>query len=294
MLNFKNKLVPVLDFLCARADVLFGLRPDRTNALAYRTHFIPSVRKSATPPYFFWKRSRQENFRILSSSIRNLLNHCDCESNAFTLAEVLITLVIIGVIAAITVPTLMNKTNNQEYVSKLKKTYSTLAQATNLIIAEEGNPNSSKGGWAKSTNDIYKLYKKKLHSAKECGTNSGCFGQGVYKLLNNNNDGDFDNFTTSPKLVLADGVQIMFYDGYFSPTCQTQYYNNMSTNVCDTIFVDINGKKKPNKYGRDMFVFALKENGLYPIGCENDDRCSTSDIGNGCACKVLREGAMNY
>ena len=57
---------------------------------------------------------------------------------AFTLAEVLITLVIIGVIAAMTIPTLMNNTNNQELVSRLKKTYSELSQATNRIIADEG------------------------------------------------------------------------------------------------------------------------------------------------------------
>ena len=66
----------------------------------------------------------------------------------FTLAEVLITLVIIGFIAAMTIPTLINKTNNQEYVSKLKKAYSTLSQATNRIITEEGNPRGDIGGWA--------------------------------------------------------------------------------------------------------------------------------------------------
>ena len=42
-------------------------------------------------------------------------------NDGFTLAEVLITLVIIGVITAITVPSLINKTNNQEYVSRLKR-----------------------------------------------------------------------------------------------------------------------------------------------------------------------------
>ena len=83
----------------------------------------------------------------------------------------MITLVIIGVIAAITVPTLINKTNNQEYVSKLKKTYSTLAQATNQIIAEEGSP---KNGWVSSGDNIYKLYKKHLKNVKDCGTGTGC------------------------------------------------------------------------------------------------------------------------
>ena len=54
---------------------------------------------------------------------------------AFTLAEVLIALVIIGIIAALTVPTLMHKVEKQGYVSGLKKAYSILNNATNMIIA---------------------------------------------------------------------------------------------------------------------------------------------------------------
>ena len=56
----------------------------------------------------------------------------------FTLAEVLITLVIIGVIAAMTVPTLMNNTNAQEFRSALKKAISGVNQALTLNYALEG------------------------------------------------------------------------------------------------------------------------------------------------------------
>ena len=59
------------------------------------------------------------------------------KNNAFTLAEVLITLVIIGVIVSMTIPTLINKTQNQEFVSRLKKTYSTFAQVTGLLLKME-------------------------------------------------------------------------------------------------------------------------------------------------------------
>ena len=58
--------------------------------------------------------------------------------NGFTLAEVLITLVIIGVIAALTIPALMNKTNEQETVVAVKKAYSVLGQAYQRVIAENG------------------------------------------------------------------------------------------------------------------------------------------------------------
>ncbi len=57
---------------------------------------------------------------------------------AFTLSEVLITLMIIGVVAAITVPSLINNTNAHEYRSKLKKAVSGLNQALTLHYALEG------------------------------------------------------------------------------------------------------------------------------------------------------------
>ena len=58
--------------------------------------------------------------------------------NAFTLSEVLITLVIIGVIAAITVPSLMNNTNAEEYRASLKKAISGLNQALILEYSLNG------------------------------------------------------------------------------------------------------------------------------------------------------------
>ena len=57
---------------------------------------------------------------------------------AFTLAEVLITLTIIGVIAALTIPNLLQKHQEQETVTRLKKAYSTLSQTTAKAIADNG------------------------------------------------------------------------------------------------------------------------------------------------------------
>ncbi|MBR6162921.1 hypothetical protein IKQ26_03390 [bacterium] len=200
----------------------------------------------------------------------------------------MITLVIIGVIAAITVPTLINKTNNQEYVSKLKKAYSTLAQATNLIIAEEGPATE----WATSRSNVFNLYQKKLVNAKVCGTSSECLPQGgFYKKLN----GDIDTYNVSSeayhKLVLSDGVQIIFSDA--TNLCNINFGYTENPQYCAKIFIDINGAKKPNTMGRDYFGFALKKNSLVPMGCEPSANCETS-AGSICTCKVLREGAINY
>ena len=60
------------------------------------------------------------------------------KQKAFTLAEVLITLSIIGVVAAMTVPTLMSNTSNQQHVTALKKAYSTLSNAMKMMPVNLG------------------------------------------------------------------------------------------------------------------------------------------------------------
>lgn len=56
------------------------------------------------------------------------------------MAEVLITLGIIGVVAALTLPSLINKYQNHVYLSSLKKNYSTLQNAHLRVSDENGEP----------------------------------------------------------------------------------------------------------------------------------------------------------
>lgn len=56
----------------------------------------------------------------------------------FTLAEVLVTLGIIGIVAALTIPTLVANYRKKVVVSKLKKVYSDLQQAVKLSEADNG------------------------------------------------------------------------------------------------------------------------------------------------------------
>ncbi|MEE3350319.1 MAG: type II secretion system protein, partial [Candidatus Gastranaerophilaceae bacterium] len=57
---------------------------------------------------------------------------------AFTLAEVLITLGIIGVVAALTLPALIQNYQKQVYVNALKKSVSTLENGFKMALAEDG------------------------------------------------------------------------------------------------------------------------------------------------------------
>ena len=209
--------------------------------------------------------------------------------SAFTLAEVLITLVIIGVVAALTIPAAINKKNDREIVSRLKKTYSALAQVTNKIIAEDGSSDNwvSYGGLY-----VYNLYKKHLNNAKEC-LGAGCYEQNTMQCLDGRVCNTFDNnYWPDYKLNLADGVQLIFspISSSNNNNCNMNVYG--STGVCYGIIVDVNGMKKPNKRGRDSFIFVIKKDGLYPAGCDSGS-CPNND-GFHCTCRVIREGAINY
>ena len=209
----------------------------------------------------------------------------------FTLAEILITLVIIGVIAAFTIPNVINTTKKQEYVSSLKKTYSTLATVTNKIINDEGLPRADIGGWATSHEAVFNLYKKYLTYVKECPSGTdGCYGQGGHKQLNSSGNDPTWGHNSFPKLILSDGVQLIFIQR--SNNCSWSENWIGSSDVCVTIGVDVNGEKPPNIWGRDAFVFIVKEDGIHPSGC--DGGLCPSSSGKDCTCRVLRESAINY
>ena len=214
--------------------------------------------------------------------------------NGFTLAEVLITLVIVGIISVMTVPTLIYKTSKQEFAAKLKKVYSTLSKATNKIIFEEGSPK----GWADTNEKLYNTYKKYLQLSKDCGRGASCFPDVKYRYIKST--GSHRSFMDERgkdinlySVKLSDGVAVLF--GWTDEgQCVTS--DGGSFNKCASIMVDLNGDKGPNRYGLDYFQFVLKEDGFYPMGCDDsNDHCRINqDAGGGCACKVLREGAINY
>lgn len=214
-------------------------------------------------------------------------------NKGFTLTETLLALVIIGVIASLTMPVIKHKSDKQEEVARLKKAFSTMSHVTNMIIDNEGRANASNGGWATSTKDIYTIYRQYIINAKDCGTKEkGCFSE-KYTLMNNQTAPTPGAGEKKYSFVMSDGTEISMSDSDsdFSYNCSLSASG--SKHVCQLIRVDVNGDKKPNKVGRDIFSFSLKSTGLYPSGCDSN-LCSKKNSGWGCACKVLREGNINY
>lgn len=211
---------------------------------------------------------------------------------AFTLAEVLITLGIIGIVAALTIPNLINNTNQKELTTRLKKTYSALSNATKMIVATTGSLDAS------SAANVTAQYKSVMNANKDALFNDGInFSPTKYYKYYKNSSAAGYNYTASsnPGFVVLDGVSLM-YD-MASSTCNATVVG--VTNMCGIWYVDVNGAKSPNMWGYDFYQFPLVfRNGEYrviPFGAGNGDtqtcaaNSSTSDTSNGCTAAALTD-----
>jgi len=224
------------------------------------------------------------------------------KKNAFTLAEVLLTLAIIGVVAALTIPAVITKVTKDQYVVGLKKAYNTLKAVEREAIQEHGPMEN----WSWSTGDdptadFERYFKPHFDILKDCGatTEKGCWAEEPL-LLGGDRWGGGSNFDTERyyRIVTSDGMSFAYFAyGAAPPMIQQGIF-----------FVDVNGLKGPNRWGRDIFQFdvfssnlgikpecSYTYDGIAPIlTSEVDSYCVNPLKGFCCATKVLSEGAMNY
>ena len=235
------------------------------------------------------------------------------DKKAFTLAEVLITLAIIGVVAALTVPTLQKNYKALQFKAGFKKAYAETGQLAKYMqldygsedlysalgTANSGGSNESIAyGFAKSVESYYKsiknnpkryLYNKILdkngkeiiykNHTKTTPLIAGMFDDGGFELL--------------------DGRVIIFEGGFGSRPFMITY--------------DINGMNSgPNAWGYDLFSFVLAPNGLfYPAGspvlkdlineakmdehfCEHTSGCSKTSKSNCNGISCANEAVKNH
>lgn len=218
---------------------------------------------------------------------------------AFTLSEVMLVLSVIGVIAALTIPGIMQNTQNKQTVSKLKKSYSNLSQAFGALVSDnEGEITGNIFTDAHSSADVINIFATKMNMLKVCGSGQGCFPDIMYKTLSG---GSWTNVNTSGKgtAILADGTLLLFTK--FAGDCSNNFGTGALENAtCGYFGVDLNGATSPNTSGRDLFFFEVTKSGIFPGGSNNDNigmynwDCATTGNGYGCAAKVLQENTISY
>lgn len=211
----------------------------------------------------------------------------------FTLAEVLITLGIIGVVAALTLPSLVTNYQKQVTVNKLKKFYNTMAQASQLAVKDNDMTELDWGtqtGYEVTQNIFNQYYKPYLNIAKFCSNFSGCFPETRFYM-----NGDIAISNVDPN-----SVMFMLEDGS-GVSCNYQYnpYINTKHFTCS---IDINGNNPPNKYGRDIFELKIDATGkMEPYGMsfsrekllsDGEYLCNknSNEAGMGCTTLIIKDG----
>lgn len=212
---------------------------------------------------------------------------------SFTLAEVLITLGIIGVVAAMTLPSVINNSRNKQLEAGLKRSYSVIGQALDMYQAQNGERATSRN---LETNELKTILMKYLQVIEDCGfgaqdVNSACIPNtnssglpGKYKTYNGQKDIDMNIFDDG-QFVLNDGSLVLI--------------ENYRITGKLYVSVDVNGyNKKPNRLGHDLFMFQINDKGtLLPMGAPStqysttNQYCSQSSTNNlngaGCTYKAL-------
>lgn len=218
----------------------------------------------------------------------------------FTLAELLLTLTIIGIIVALIVPSLSSNFSNKLYVTKVENVYKQLSTAAKQELMNQRVDSLAQTEIAESLNGVGEFLKNNLNVATDCGTSAeNCFAS-TYRTLDKS-----AKYAVAP---LSGGnnwhcVMLTSGEAICMSTMYRDHYDEDGTllyhGYADIIF-DVNGAEKPNVKGRDLFAFELYSDGKIgeSYNQTREDFCSgTNDNGyaTGCFSKIITNGwKMDY
>lgn len=215
----------------------------------------------------------------------------------FTLAEVLITLGVIGLVAALTLPSMYNNYQKALIGKTLARSVELVEQGM-LNIRQEAQLNSETGDTFETLSSIKKS--DLGLSGNVYITNDNAFYNSTKSFLGIENS-DYDVTNISAFAGNLDTNLKSLYTAYkFNKLNAIVAFQNKTgtttsnDSIISRVIIDANGAAKPNTFGKDVFIFGLTNSGtLIPAGTQKyadfdskipADGCSGSSVGNGTAC----------
>ncbi len=180
---------------------------------------------------------------------------------AFTLAEVLVTLGIIGVISAMTIPTLVNNYQEQVYVTQLRKVYSDISQAVEKILVESNSVNLRESRLRRDGNDYLLSF---FNTTKTCSSSTitNCFAS---------------SYSTRKAASIAASSYVPAYSTCAMLASGTSVcFGQMSSDGNIQVAVDLNGQQGPNILGLDLFSMRITNNGKVDGAGTSGNNCVTA------------------
>ena len=247
----------------------------------------------------------ENNFLKRTYSHIHLFTYSHRKRPAFTLAEILITLGIIGVVAAMTIPSLIADYQKKRTVTQLKATYSIIAQTLEKAKVDYGTDYSLWQGSSYTIDDFNFLYSTYFapyietfdaHRGKICDYYR-CAS--TYKTLKGT---DMYQHDWSGSFYLKNGSFIHIHPYH----CGIGQYS-------DALYIDVNGPEHgPNILGKDVFDFMLtigrknsQKNGIFTTPCDGYTRdellqkcskdydgamCNTTGSISCCSTLIMQDG----
>ena len=234
----------------------------------------------------------------------------NCKNKAFTLAEILLTLTIVGIVAMLTIPPLVTEVNKKQYTAGFLQAYSMLSEATALLMEQNNGtmanvgPNLGFSYYPRFDTELRDAYCTVLNCVNKCpyrswNVASDCLPDWAYTLAGN----DYitsDTWYGTPT-ILSNGMWIKFttlMSDYDDCEHSLSIDSDGNPDGCTQFIIDVNGLKGPNTLGRDMFNFAVVKHGIKlrpysstlcnPTGDHNQN-------GSRCGAKIILDGnQMTY
>ncbi|MFR1673293.1 MAG: type II secretion system protein [Candidatus Gastranaerophilaceae bacterium] len=216
---------------------------------------------------------------------------------AFTMAEVLITLGIIGIVAAMTLPTLIVKYKENAWTVSFLRVYSILENAYQLAISEYGDVRSWSGIGVVVENEKINIadYRDKYFILNAFKPNLPI--SQIYDLENSKN-------CMPNKSYFLNGKQNNMNLSYYVPTVELKSgeciaFGAAYPSLHSFFFVDTNGKNLPNTLGKDQFIFKFAVRRIAPFGWSDKyEECDRNqeqyNAGKSCGAWIVRYKNMDY